>query len=297
MATSLDTYMPYDSGAGSNVTEDGWRQFARHFRGDGVIRNVGSEFAVFGDSTGMQVKAPAGECWIRGQWGSSTATKTLPITTAHATLQRLDLVILRNDFLNNRIELDVLTGTAGSSSFPALTQNTVKWEIQLAQVTVPAAAVTITSGNVVALQEYTDGSCSYTVDSGLQVVANNTITLIDWDLPQFNSSAVDRNGLNKFILKRAGMWMFAVGIAWQLNGTGQRHVWIDRTADTGFTNRLGINGVVPTPVFETAQNCIAMDRFNAGEEIGVFCFQNSGSGLAISNIWAGTRVAMYWLGP
>jgi len=297
VATSLDTYMPYDSGPGSNVSEDGWRQFARHFRGDGVIRNVGSEFRPLGDSTGMQVKVPSGECWIRGQWGSSTATKTLPISAAHATLQRRDLIILRNDFVNNRIELDILTGTAGSSSFPTVTQNTVKWEIQLGQVTVPAAAVTITSGNVVALPQFTDGSCSYTVDSGLQGIADNTITLVDWDLPQFDSSAVDRNGLNKFILKRAGAWMFAVNIAWQLNNTGSRFVWVDRTADTGFTNRLGINSVQAISVFETVQTTVAIDRFSANEEVCVCVYQNSGSTLTVSNIWAGTRVAMYWLGP
>jgi hypothetical protein len=297
VATSLDTYMPYDSGPGSNVSEDGWRQFARHFRGDGVIRNVGSEFRPFGDSTGMQVKAPSGECWIRGQWGTSTSTKTLAIATAHATLQRLDLIILRNDFVNNRIELDILTGVAGSGSFPTLTQNTVKWEIQLGQVTVPAAAVTITSGNVVSLPQFTDGSCSYTVDSGLQTVLNNTITLVDWDLPQFDSSAVDRNGLNKFILKRAGAWMFAVNIAWNGNTNGTRFVWVDRTADTGFTNRLGINSVPPISGFETVQTTVAMDRFNANEEVCVCVFQNSGIGLGISNIWSATRVAMYWLGP
>ena len=297
MATSLDTYMPYDSGPGSNVSEDGWRQFARHFRGDGVIRNIGGLFAPFGDSTGMQVKVPTGECWIRGQWGTSTAQKTMPIAAAHATLQRLDLVILRNDFILNRIEVDVLTGTAGSGVYPSLTQNTSKWEIQLAKVVVDAAVSTIAAGKVTAIQDFTDGACSYTVDSGFQTVANNTITLVDWDLPQFDSSAVDRNGINKFILKRAGQWMFAVNMVWQLNSTNDRFVWVDRTADTGFVNRLGINSVRAVSTFENAQTTVATDRFTAGEEVGVYVFQNSGSSLTLTNSWAGTRVAMYWLGP
>ncbi len=298
MATALDSSMPYDSGPGSNVTEDGWRQFARHFRGDGVIRNVGGELKPFGDSTGMQVKVPTGECWIRGQWGTSTAQKTLPIATAHATLQRLDLVILRNDYITNRIELDVLTnGTPGSSTYPTLTQNSSKWEIQLAKVTVPAAASTITVGNVTAIPDFTDGACSYTVDSGLQGIVNNTITLVDWDLPQFDSSAVDRNGLNKFILRRTGQWQFCVNLTWQLNTTNDRFVWVDRTADTGFVNRLGINSVRAATTFETAQTTVAMDRFTAGEEVGIYAFQNSGSTLTLTNLWAGTRVMMFWLGP
>ena len=297
MATIIDSYMPYDSGPGANVTEDGWRQFARHFRGDGVIRNVGSEFKPFGNSTGMFVQVPSGECWIRGQWGSNLSTRTLGISPAHATLTRLDRVILRNDFVNNRIETDVLTGTAGSGLFANLTQDTTKWEIQLGQVTVPPAVSTITAGNVVGLQQFTDGSCSYTVDSGLQTIVNNTVTIVDWDLPQFDSSAVDRNGINKFILRRAGMWMFAVNIAWQLNSTGARFVWVDRTADSGFTNRLGINSVQAIAAFETVQTTVAMDRFNANEEVAVYVYQNSGSSLSVSNIWAGSRVMMYWLGP
>lgn len=297
MATTIDLYMPYDSGPGSNVTEDGWRQFARHFRGDGVIRNVGNEFKPFGNSTGMFVQVPSGECWIRGQWGSNFSQRSIGITSAHATLVRRDLVILRNDFVNNRIEIDVLVGTPGSGVFPTVTQNTVKWEIQLAQVTIPAAAVTITAGNVVALQEFTDGSCSYTVDSTLQSIANNTIVSVNWDLPQFDSSAVNRNGLDKFILKRAGMWMFAVNVVWSFNLTNDRFVWVDRTADTGFTNRLGINSIRSAATFETAQTTVAMDRFTANEEIAVFVFQNSGSSLTLTDSWAGTRLAMYWLGP
>lgn len=300
MAATLDSYMPYDAGPGSSVSEDGWRQFAKHWRGDGVIRSMGSEFAVFGDSTGMQVKVPTGECWIQGNWGKTTVQKVLPITTAHATLQRLDLVILRNDFVNNRIELDVKAGSAGSGVYPSLTQTSSIWEVQVGKVVVDAAVVTIAAGKVTPLQRFVDGSCSYTVDSGFQAVVNNTITLVDWDLPQFDSSAVDRNGLNKFILQRTGMWMFATNLIWASNATGYRFVWVERTSEgpSYLANRLGINSVKSNAgSWTTPQTAIAMDRFTAGEEIAVLCFQDSGGNVNIENLWNGTRVVMYWMGP
>ena len=299
MATSLDSYMPYDAGPGSDVTEDGWRQFARHFRGDGVIRNVGSELTPFGDSTGMQVKVPTGECWIRGQWGSSIATKGLPLTTAHATLVRRDLVIVRNDFANNRIELDVLLGTPGSATYPPVTQNTVKWEIQLAQVLVPAAAVTITSGNVNAIPVYTDGSCRYTVDSSFQTVSTATDTRIDFDVATFDSSEVDRPSIREWKLLRAGFWMIVLNVYWDNpNTAGVRECWVSRQGAT--TNRHGYARHSPSASGGTAQNIVAIDRFTANTIIEAYGRQDSGVGVSILGTTTynqGTSITLWWLGP
>ncbi|MEU0797183.1 hypothetical protein ABZ342_44575 [Amycolatopsis sp. NPDC005961] len=295
--------MPYDSGSGSNVTEDGWRQFARHFRGDGVIRNVGSEFRPLGDSSGMQVKVPIGECWIRGNWGTSTATKTLPIATAHATLQRLDRVILRNDFVNNRIELDVLTGTAGSGVFPSLTQNTVMWEIQLGQVTVPAAASTISSGNVRAIPDYTDGSCSYTVDSSYQSISTgSTGARIDFDVEQFPSSVVGRPSIREWQLNRAGMWQIVLNVYWDnASSAGSRRAWLQRS-NGGSVNpvKLALDTRNATSDTGTGQNITATDRFTAGEIVEAWGAQTSGGSLQVLGSSAfneGTRIQLYWLGP
>jgi hypothetical protein len=304
MATALDSYMPYDSGPGAAVTEDGWRQFAKNFRGDGVIRTIGGEFRPFGDSTGMQVKVPTGECWIRGQWGNSTAQKTIPIATAHATLQRLDLVVLRNDFVNNQIVIDVLQGVAGSGTFPVLTQNTSIWEIQLAQVTVAAAAVTISAGACRAIPDYTDGSCSYTVDSSFQSVSSGgSGARVDYDIEQFPSSVVGRPSIREWKLNRAGMWMIVANVYWDNpSSTGFRQVWIQRQFSGGSANpsKLALSTVNAVSGAGTAQNITAMDRFTSGEIVEVWCFQNSGVSINIlgtSSFNEGTRVELYWLGP
>ncbi|WP_027930689.1 hypothetical protein [Amycolatopsis thermoflava] len=303
MATALDLYMPYDTGAGANVTEDGWRRFAKHWRGDGVIRNYGSEMAVFGDSSGMQVKVPTGECWIQGAWGQITSTKILPIAAAHATLARRDLVVARNDFINNRIEVDVKTGTpAASPTYPTLTQNTSMWEIQLGKVQVAAAASGIAAGNVQALQTFVDGSCSYSVDLAFQSIPDNAPTRVDWDLELFPSSAVDRtgtNGLNAFTLRRAGQWLFVASVEWNVSTVGLRAAWVARTADGSSSgNRLGFSSIAPNVSgAKTIQNITATERFTANEEVALYVHQTSGGGLSLTKDFTSTRIQIYWLGP
>lgn len=293
MATTLDQYMPYDSGPGANVTEDGWRKFMKHLRGDGVIRGFLDEFVVFGDSTGRQVKVKAGECWIQGNWGQLASQKTLSIAANSSGNPRIDRVILRNDFSNNRIEVDVLTGTpAGTPVAPAVTQNTTKWEISLALVAVANGAATITAGNVTDYRTFIDGSCRYTVDSGLQTVATSTDTRIDFDLPKFQSSEVELPSIREFRLKRAGMWMIVLNVVWDSNTTGARTIWIKKQ---GATARLSQQS--DQAIAGLCQNIVAIDRFSVDDIVECYANQNSGSGRTLSDSLEGTNVAFWWLGP
>lgn len=155
MTAPMEQFGPYDSGAGGDVTESMWRDMMYHLRDDGVIATKSyppedpSEMEVYADETGMQVKVKAGEVWIRGHWGEITTTKTLPITAAHATLDRIDYVIARADFVDNVVELDVITGTAAASPVaPTLTQSSLVWEIPLATVAVNSTVVTIADADV-----------------------------------------------------------------------------------------------------------------------------------------------------
>lgn len=299
MAVTLDQYCFYDSGAGANVTEDGWRAAIRNVRtGDGVIRNVGSVLAPLGDSSGMQVKVGTGEGWIAGNWGKGTSQKTLSVAAAHASLGRRDLVVLRNDFSGNKMELDVLTGTPGASpTYPNLTQNSSIWEIQLGKVVVNAAASTITAGNVTAVQEYTDAACRFIPDTGYQTVPNNTNTQIDWDITQFASSGVDQTpDLHSFVLKRSGQWMIQTSIVWSANNTGQRWFWIARNGEDD-TNRLGASTIQAVQSGFTVQNITAIDRFTAGTTVRALCYQTSGSSLTILDSFGSSNIAFYWLGP
>lgn len=143
------SYFPFDAGAGANVTEAQWRQMARNWLGTGVLKGQLNAFAVFADSTGMQVKVPSGRAWIEGHFFESDAQETVAIGAANATNPRIDRVVLRADFTANTVDIAVLAGTpAVTPAAPAVTQSTTVWEISLAQVLVDAAVATIAAGKV-----------------------------------------------------------------------------------------------------------------------------------------------------
>lgn len=155
MAVTCDSYAPFDAGPGANVYEAGWQTMMRRIGPPGVIPGTLSSWQVYADSTGLQVKVRAGEGWAEGFWGTTSTEKILPIASAHATLARKDLVVWRVDTTNNRIELDVLTGTPASlPGEPALTRNSTIYESPLAVVDVPAADTSIDAAQVLDVRWY-----------------------------------------------------------------------------------------------------------------------------------------------
>lgn len=155
MAVTMTSYAPFDSGPGANVFESGWQAMMRRMGNPGVIRDSLNSFQVYADSTGMQVKVRSGEAWAEGEWGSNPTETILPIATAHATNPRKDLVVWRIDSTNNRLELDVIAGTAAASpTEPALTRNSTIYESPLAIVDVPAADTSIDAAQVLDARWY-----------------------------------------------------------------------------------------------------------------------------------------------
>lgn len=294
MATTIDTYVPFDSGPGSNVTESSWREMMKHMLGSssGVIRGFDSDFSTIGDSSGMQVKTSSGQCWMRGHYGRNASTRTLTIATAHATLARKDAVIIRCDFVNNRIEVDVKTGTAsGSPALPSLTQNTSVWETYLATVDVPAAAVTITSGNVVDNRMYTVPIAKYS-RSSLFVCPHNAFTAMAMNLVEIRSGDVVANATNSsFTLNKAGIWTLSFFAGFTANLTGGRSLRIMDGGATVFTesatsaNNTNINQWL---------NAATTERFSVGQVVVPIVWQSSTVDM---NIQIGSTFTMSWMGP
>jgi hypothetical protein len=302
LAITLETYAPFDSGAGSNVTEDTWRKFMKYNQGgSGVMRGILNSFNVYADNTGMQVKVQSGECWIQGHWGTKTTETPLSIVAAHATLARKDRVVLRADFTNDRIELDVLTGTAAASpSVPSLTQNTSKWETSLAVVTVPAADTSIDSTQVSANVHYTSAFTQYQRDNATsQTLANNTVQKNDYPTAVDTCADVVVTGTNNtdFTLQRSGLW----AVSWQTaintpNQTGYRTTFLGLSSDSntryggpsGYTDSNGWAIMTPT----------VTRRFAANTGLSIYSYQTCGaSGTVQSTSSLGTNfVTFSWLG-
>jgi hypothetical protein len=295
MAVTLNSYAPFDTGAGANVTEATWRDMMRHMHqgASGVIRGFANEFSVYADSSGMQVKVRTGECWMRGHWGTSTAEKTLPIATAHATFARKDRVVLRADFTNNRIEVDVLTGTAAASpSAPAVSQTSVVWETSLSVVDVPAAVSTISSARPVDNRVYTTAQARY-YNSVLQSVPNATFTKVLLNTVDYQSGDVTYNSSSTdYTLLRAGLWTITANLVFLNSGTGSRYLQVYK----GLTLIAQANAV-PNAGADTVLNCSGQYRFAVNDTIVIWGYQNSGGSLNTNPVNNGINVSMTWVGP
>ncbi|MFF4510583.1 tail fiber domain-containing protein [Streptomyces mirabilis] len=140
------TSYPFDNTA---VTETDYSRLFREFQSTGVADGVGGgSLYTYADGTGMTVKVSSGFAIIRGHAIYSTATEVLTIAASN-TAARVDRVVLKLDPAANSITLVVKTGTAGSSTPPALTQtDTAVYEFGLATVSVGANVTSISAASV-----------------------------------------------------------------------------------------------------------------------------------------------------
>lgn len=178
MATTATAYYPYDAGAGANITESQWRTMMGNICQSGVVDSYLNELSTTGDSTGMQVKIATGGAWINGAYGENTSgVQTIAIDASHATLNRYDLIVARNNYTTNVIEWDVIKGTNGASpTVPTVTVDTTKYEIALAYVYIAATVTTINAADVTDQRSWTQATNEVT-RRRILTVASDTITI------------------------------------------------------------------------------------------------------------------------
>lgn len=155
-----ETYFPFDAGNGAAIIESQWADMACLWARSGVnYMSFGdsiNKLAVTASGSNMNVSIDSGRAWVRGFGYKNDASASKTLSAAHATLNRIDRIVIRLDRTANTVLLAVLTGTNGASpSAPALTQNSTTWEISLAQVYIGAAVTTISNSNITDERELT----------------------------------------------------------------------------------------------------------------------------------------------
>lgn len=122
--------------------------------GNGVFPNPSTQLQVRA-SSGMNIIVGAGSGWINGHKMVNTADLTLSVTASDVILNRIDAVIFYVDLTSRTMGIEVKTGTvAQTPSAPTLTRSNTRYEMCLAQISVPkqtssitAAMITDTRGN------------------------------------------------------------------------------------------------------------------------------------------------------
>jgi microcystin-dependent protein len=132
-------------------TQVPWLRYIMDFRRNGYRSGTGLELAVHQHSSGdMSVDISSGECWIQGNHYASDASANVVISAAHASLARIDRIVMRNTITSTRKIAPVcITGVPAISPVaPAYTRTADVYDIVLADVAVAAAATTILTANI-----------------------------------------------------------------------------------------------------------------------------------------------------
>jgi hypothetical protein len=125
------------------------------FLSDGVFLNPGDNFQVFGGNGNLTVTVGSlselNTAFVRGHSIAAQGQRDFDVPAPHTQYSRIDIVTIRHSNLSNFRLMDVyyVPGTPAASPVkPTLIRNDDEWEIQLAQVTIPANATHIQQSNV-----------------------------------------------------------------------------------------------------------------------------------------------------
>jgi hypothetical protein len=295
-------YFPFDSGLGANSTESRWREMMRKFKSTGiVVEGTGisvSDNCAVSAGSGMQIQIEAGKAWIRGHFFSHTGTPaTLAINNNTSGSTRTDLVVIRNDFVNNTIQYQVLQGTITP------VQNANTWDLPLCIVSVPNGAasassftftdkrVFATSNNVV--PTIRRSGASFTLGHSTSAfTAVNLSSSADWMTDPNMYPGTDNT---RIIITQDGFYdLYATATFGGVTGTF--------TGNPRRAMRVRINGTDVTalqqiyaPNTGVAVSSSSVERLFAGDYLQLEVFHDCGTGttLSVSN----TKLGVHFRDP
>lgn len=128
-------------------------QLSRIFDGiitDGVYAAIGNYLTVSA-AGGMQVNVGTGRAWFNHTWSYNDAPVGITVPTAHATLNRIDVVYLEvnEDIAVRANKFDIVSGTPATTPVaPTLTNTTTVHQYPLAHIYVGANVSSILQGNI-----------------------------------------------------------------------------------------------------------------------------------------------------
>jgi len=129
-------------------------EYFASFVGNGVF--WGGNYVKVDALTGMDVQVGVGKAFINGYYYSNQdAAKRLTLGPAHASLARIDRVVLRLDLSQSgrNITAVIKPGTpAATPVAPALQRDNAAWELGLADIRVNAGAVSVAQSNITDLR-------------------------------------------------------------------------------------------------------------------------------------------------
>lgn len=123
--------------------------YLKRFFTDGVFMEPSTSLRVLAASSGLSVTMQEGAALINGCSIETDAAVSFAIGTAHASLPRIDRVVVRWNLLERKMEFAIKAGTpAATPQAPDLSRTGNVYELSLARVYVPAGASSLTQDRI-----------------------------------------------------------------------------------------------------------------------------------------------------
>lgn len=148
-----ETYFPFNSVLVDGVPDrpgnaESLSSYLAAFFSNGILLAEDDALKVSVDA-GMSLSVYPGACVIDGRLYKTDEAVSVDLTSANATLSRIDRVVVRLDLINRLMELAVLEGTPASSPVAAeLTRNAAIYEMCLAEIAVDYGVSNLTAANI-----------------------------------------------------------------------------------------------------------------------------------------------------
>ena len=136
-----ELYFPFATGDGADVSESKWSAMARLWLTSGVVPGYGNELALT-PAGGLTVDLNTGTAWVAGHYYENDAAGlNVALDAADGSNPRIDIIVIRVDWIANTIDAGFVKGTPGAT--PAaplpLTRDSATWEIEVGRITVDTA--------------------------------------------------------------------------------------------------------------------------------------------------------------
>ncbi len=184
-------------------------QYFATFIGNGIFVKPSDCLQVMAVSNTMKVIIRPGKAWVNGYYLINDEDYSLSLSVSDTSLNRIDRIVIRLDFLQRKMSVEVKKGTLSASPVaPTLKRDADAYELALADIYIAKGALTITQASI------TDTRLNNSLCGMMHAVVNqvDTTTIFNQYQSWFNSYSVTK--ANEFA-------------EWQTNVTTALEAWID----------------------------------------------------------------------
>lgn len=124
-------------------------QYFATFIGNGIFVKPSDCLQIFANGDSMSVTVRAGKAWVNGYYLINDDNYTLPLSVGDTTLNRIDRIVIRLDFVQRKMSVEVKKGTLSASPVaPTLKRDADAYELALADVYIAKGALTISQAAI-----------------------------------------------------------------------------------------------------------------------------------------------------